>query len=160
VPASSSCITSAGVTPKVWATCSGVSTVNGEAQWNPAKKALVCAYCGTESPYTLKEGGDVIEHDLVAALKAIPQSARGWQDDRRPVRCQHCQAISVFSSAQQGKACDFCGSTALVPFEETGDIIRPETLLPFAVDEPSARDRVRKWYGSRWWAPNNSTKRR
>ena len=127
----------------------------GEAQWNPAKQALVCAYCGTESPYTLKDGGEVIEHDLVAALKAIPQSARGWQDDRRPVRCQHCQAISVFSGAQQGKACDFCGSTALVPFEETGDIIRPETLLPFAVDEPAARDRVRQWYGSRWWAPNN-----
>jgi hypothetical protein len=61
----------------------------------------------------------------------------------------------VFSGAQQGKACDFCGSTALVPFEETGDIIRPETLLPFAVDEPSARERVRKWYDSRWWAPNN-----
>ena len=127
----------------------------GEAQWNPAKKALVCAYCGTESPYELKDGGEVVEHDLVAALKAIPQAARGWQDDRRPVRCQHCQAISVFSGAQQGKACDFCGSTALVPFEETGDIIRPETLLPFAVDAPGARDRVRKWYGSRFWAPNN-----
>jgi hypothetical protein len=127
----------------------------GEAQWNPAKRALVCAYCGTESPYELKEGGEAIEHDLVAALKAIPPNARGWQDDRRAVRCQHCQAISVFSGAQQGKACDFCGSTALVPFEETGDIIRPETLLPFAVDEPGARERVRKWYGSRWWAPNN-----
>jgi hypothetical protein len=116
---------------------------------------LVCAYCGTESPYILKTDGEVIEHDLVTALKAVPQSARGWQDDRRPVRCQHCQAISVFSGAQQGKACDFCGSTALVPFEETGDIIRPETLLPFAVDEPNARERVRQWYGSRWWAPNN-----
>ncbi|QCB47178.1 zinc ribbon domain-containing protein [Hydrogenophaga sp. PAMC20947] len=127
----------------------------GEAQWNPAKQALVCAYCGTESPYTLKDGGEVVEHDLVAALKAVPDSARGWQDDRRPVRCRHCQAISVFSAVQQGKACDFCGSTALVPFEETGDIIRPETLLPFAVDEPGARDRVRQWYGSRWWAPNN-----
>ncbi|MEX1165527.1 MAG: zinc ribbon domain-containing protein [Hydrogenophaga sp.] len=127
----------------------------GEAQWNPGKKALVCAYCGTESPYELKAGGEVIEHDLVAALKAIPKSARGWQDDRRPVRCQHCQAISVFSGAQQGKACDFCGSSALVPFEETGDIIRPETLLPFAVDAPSARERVRQWYGSRFWAPNN-----
>jgi hypothetical protein len=127
----------------------------GEAQWNPGKQALVCAYCGTQSPHVLKDGGEVLEHSLVAALKAVPQSARGWQDDRRSVRCQHCQAISVFSAVQQGKACDFCGSSALVPFEETGDIIRPETLLPFAVDEPGARERVRQWYGSRWWAPNN-----
>lgn len=128
----------------------------GEAQWNPAKRALVCAYCGTESPYELKADGEIVEHDLVAALQSIPQAARGWRDERRSVHCQHCQAISVFSSAQQGKACDFCGSTALVPFEDEADeIIRPESLLPFDIDQPRARDRVRQWYGSRFWAPNN-----
>lgn len=127
----------------------------GEAQWNPAKKALICAYCGTESPYEIQADGEIVEHDLVAALQSIPKDARGWQDERRPVRCQHCQAISTFTAAQQGKACDFCGSTALVPFEETGDIIRPESLLPFDVSEPSARDKLRQWYGSRFWAPNN-----
>src|SRR5690606_30452296 len=77
----------------------------------------------------------------------------------RAVRCQHCQAISAFTGAQQRKARDFCGSTALLPFEETGDIIRPETLLPFAVDQPRAREHVRKWYGSRWWAPNDLKKK-
>ncbi len=44
----------------------------GEARWNPAKQALVCAYCGTESPYILKADGDVAEHDLVTALIAVP----------------------------------------------------------------------------------------
>jgi hypothetical protein len=127
----------------------------GEAQWNPAKKALVCAYCGTESPYEVKESGEIVEHDLVSALQAIPASARGWQGDRRAVKCQHCQAISVFTGAQQGRACDFCGSSALLPFEETGAIIRPESLLPFAVAESTARDKLRQWYRSRFWAPNN-----
>ena len=128
----------------------------GEAQWNPAKQALVCAYCGTESPYEIQTDGEIVEHDLVAALQSIPQAARGWRDERRSVRCQHCQAISVFSSAQQGKACDFCGSSALVPFEDEGEgVIRPESLLPFDIDQPRARDRVRQWYGSRFWAPNN-----
>lgn len=130
----------------------------GEAIWNPTKRALICAYCGTESPYELVSEGEIVEHDLVAALRAIPDSARGWQSDRRAVKCQHCQAISVFSAEQQGKACDFCGSTALVPFEETGDIIRPESLLPFEVDQARARDLIRQWYGSRWWAPNNLKK--
>ena len=127
----------------------------GEARWHPTKKALVCAYCGTESPYEVKKSGEIVEHDLVTALQAIPQSARGWQGAQRAVKCQHCQAISVFSGAQQAKACDFCGSSALVPFEETGDIIRPESLLPFSVDAPGAREKVRQWYGSRFWAPNN-----
>jgi len=128
----------------------------GEAHWSPAKKALICAYCGTESPYELQDSGEIVEHDLVAALQAIPQSARGWQGtQQRAVKCQHCQAISVFSGAQQGRACDFCGSSALVPFEETGEIIRPESLLPFDISEPAARDKLRHWYKSRFWAPNN-----
>lgn len=127
----------------------------GEAQWNPAKKALICAFCGTASPYEVKTDGEVVEHDLVAALQSIPQEARGWQDERRSVRCQHCQAISTFTTAQQGKACDFCGSSALVPFEESGGVIRPESLLPFEIGQPDARDRLRQWYKSRFWAPSN-----
>lgn len=127
---------------------------SGEAQWNPAKKALICAYCGTESPYEVKTEGEIVEHDLARALRSTPRADFVWQD-RRPVRCQHCQAISSFAPSQQGKACEFCGSTALVPFEETGDTIRPESLLPFEVSEPQARERLRQWYKSRFWAPNN-----
>ncbi|MEZ5646366.1 MAG: zinc ribbon domain-containing protein [Burkholderiaceae bacterium] len=126
----------------------------GEAQWHPGKQALVCAYCGTESPHELATGGEIVEHDLVAALQAVPAQDRGWQAQRRQVRCQHCQAISFFDAQQQGRACDFCGSTALLPFDEGTDVIRPQSLLPFRLDEAQARDRLRQWYGSRFWAPN------
>src|SRR6266576_2995231 len=84
-----------------------------EANWNPAKQALVCPFCGAESPATLQTRGAntvIVEHDLAAALRAIPDSARGWQADKISVRCQSCQAISVFDAAQVGKRCDFCGS--------------------------------------------------
>ena len=70
-----------------------------EANWNPAKQALVCPFCGTESPATLQTlGADtaIVEHDLAAALASIPDSARGWQAAKTSVRCQSCQAISVF----------------------------------------------------------------
>lgn len=126
----------------------------GEAQWRPDRQALVCAYCGTESPHTLPTEGDAVEHDLVAALRAVPAQDRGWQRPTWQVRCQHCQAISVFQAQQQGRACDFCGSTALLPFDEGTDVVRPQSLLPFAIDAPKARDLMRRWYGSRFWAPN------
>jgi hypothetical protein len=132
----------------------------GEAQWHPASQTLKCAFCGTESPYEIQAEGEVRELDLVTALRAIPAANRGLQDaQRRQVRCQHCQAISFFSAEQQGKRCDFCGSSALLPFDEGVDVIRPQSLMPFQVDEPKARERVRQWYGSRWWAPNALKKR-
>jgi len=130
----------------------------GEAQWNPAKKALVCPFCGTTSPAQadLTAAGQeaIIEHDLVAALRAVPDDQRGWQATKISVKCQSCQAISVFDPGRVGQRCDFCGSTALVPYEEIKESFRPESLLPMKVSENQVRDSIRHWYGGRWFAPN------
>jgi hypothetical protein len=130
----------------------------GEAQWNPARKLLVCPFCGTTSPAQaeLDASGDsnIVEHDLAAALRGLPDSARGWHADKTCVKCQSCQAISVFDAARVGQRCDFCGSTALVPYEEVKDAFRPESLLPMKISETHVRDSIRQWYGNRWFAPN------
>jgi hypothetical protein len=130
----------------------------GEAQWNPAKHAIVCPFCGTTSPaqVELASTGEeiVVEHDLVEALRAIPDDKRGWQAKKTSVKCQSCQAISVFDPERVGQRCDFCGSSALVPYEEIKEAFRPETLLPMKVSENQVRDAIRQWYGNRWFAPN------
>jgi hypothetical protein len=130
----------------------------GEAQWNPAKKLLVCPFCGTTSPAQaeLNASGEqvIVEHDLVAALRGIPDDQRGWQAQKISVKCQSCQAISVFDPGRVGQRCDFCGSTALVPYEEIKEAFRPESLLPMKLAEDAVRDAIRRWYGTRWFAPN------
>jgi len=129
-----------------------------EATWNPSKKALVCGFCGTTSPADIElsaTGAEIIkEHDLLSALRSLPDSARGWQAEKTQVRCQSCQAISVFDAGRVGQNCDFCGSSSLVPYSETKDSIRPESLLEFRVSETQVRESIRKWYGSHWFAPN------
>ncbi len=130
----------------------------GESQWNPDKKALICPFCGTVSPAQIEltaTGHEVIvEHDLVAALRGIPDTQRGWQAAKTSVKCQSCQAISVFDAANVGQRCDFCGSTALVPYEEIKEPFRPESVLPMKISDHQVRDSIRQWYGSRWFAPN------
>src|SRR5262249_59188692 len=74
-----------------------------EANWSPTKQTLICPFCGTESPATLEtRGADtvIVEHDLVAALRNLPDEARGWQVEKTAVRCQSCQAISVFDTTK------------------------------------------------------------
>ena len=130
----------------------------GEAKWDPAKKALVCAFCGTISPAQVQLGtaGDqvIVEHDLIQALRAIPDDQRGWQAKKVSVKCQSCQAISVFDPSRVGQRCDFCGSSALVPYEEIKEAFRPESLLPMKVSENQVRDSIHRWYKTRWFAPN------
>ncbi|MEP6823010.1 MAG: zinc ribbon domain-containing protein [Chthoniobacterales bacterium] len=128
----------------------------GAAEWSPQKQALVCPFCGAVSP--LQPGtaakGAVQEIDLATALAAIPQSDRGWQTATRSVKCQSCQAISVFKPERVAQTCDFCGSPALVPYEQTEAPIRPESLLPFKLSQGDVREKVHAWYRSRWFAPN------
>lgn len=129
-----------------------------EATWNPAKHALICAFCNTVSPANIEPspgGEDVVrEHDLVAALRSIPDEERGWQAKKTSVKCQSCQAISVFDPERVAQRCEFCGSAALVPYEEIKEAFRPESLLPMKVSETDVRENIRRWYSSRWFAPN------
>lgn len=128
-----------------------------EAHWNPSKQALVCPFCGTESPATLEIRGEttvIVEHDLVETLRNIPDDKRGWQAEKTTVRCQSCQALSVLDPGKIGQRCDFCGSAQLVPYAEVKDTFRPESLLPLKISEPLARETIRAWYKRQWLAPN------
>ena len=74
------------------------------------------------------------------------------------MQCQSCKAISVFPAERVAQRCEFCGSSALVPYEQAKPPISPESLLPFKFSESNARDAVRKWYGGVWFAPDRLKK--
>ena len=140
----------------------------GDLQWNAAKQSLVCPYCGTavawEQATTHDPDGSggpdsnaVAEQDLLAALNAHPTglgigSATGAE--QREVQCQSCHAISVFVGTKVAKRCDFCGSPAIIEHTSSNEVITPQSLLPFKVSDGQVRDLIRKWYGTRWFAPN------
>ncbi|MDO4904019.1 MAG: zinc ribbon domain-containing protein [Lautropia sp.] len=130
-------------------------------EWNARKQALSCPYCGTvvswsESSEGIGDGSEAAgigEQDLEAALRN-PANVRDWGSARREVRCQSCHAVSVFVDGKVAQRCDFCGSPSIVPHEELRDAIVPQSILPFKYGDQQVRDLIRKWYGSRWFAPN------
>ncbi|MGV8804486.1 MAG: zinc ribbon domain-containing protein [Polaromonas sp.] len=142
-----------------------------DLQWNAARQALGCPYCGTIVPTPATQpatangaassvaGADsgasagVVEQDLLAALRE-PASGRGWGQARREVQCQSCHAISVFVDGKVARRCDFCGSPSIIEHAALNDAITPQSLLPFRISESQIRDLLRNWYGSRWFAPN------
>ena len=131
-----------------------------QAVWNPTKQALVCPYCGTESPMTVDATtGEIEEIDLVKTLREMPEELRGWQAAKKTVKCRNCHAVSVFDPEKVAKNCEFCGSPELIDYEEIKSPIRPQSLLPFKVDETRVRESMRRWYKSKWLAPGAFKKR-
>src|ERR1700753_3575303 len=103
-------------------------------------------------PHPDEAAGPIEEHDLVTALRSIPDDQRGWKAEKKSVKCQSCQAITVFDPAHVAQRCDFCGSSALIPVDDIKAPIRPESLLEFKVAENVVRDKVRAWDGNVWFA--------
>ena len=129
----------------------------GDAEWSAAKQALACPYCGAIVPWSDGQdafGAAIVEHDLSQALAAVGTDQRGLQAEKKSVKCESCRAISIFDPDRAAQRCDFCGSPAIVPFDDLKDAITPESLLPAAIPAPQVRDQLRSWYGSRWFAPN------
>jgi len=125
------------------------------ANWDPAKQALICPYCGTEAPGELdSDTGKVREIPLAKALREMPEDSRGWQDEKVSVQCKSCRAVMVFEATRSGQNCEFCGSPALVPYEEVKAPLTPESQLPFKVSQTQVRETIRQWYASKWFAPN------
>ncbi|HQZ40765.1 MAG TPA: hypothetical protein PLH72_17170 [Vicinamibacterales bacterium] len=132
----------------------GCPACGAQAEWNPASQKLVCPYCGTESPCVVdRQTGKLVEKDLVQALRELPEDERGWQTERRSVQCQSCRAVMVFDPTRVGQNCEFCGSPALVDYDEIKSPIRPQGVLPFRIDRYRVRDDIRAWWRSKWFAP-------
>lgn len=129
----------------------------GDAEWNPTRKALACPYCGTVLPWSEGEaalGGSILEHNLEEALSSVGSQDRGLLAEKKSVKCESCQAISIFDPDRAAQRCDFCGSPSIVPVDSMKDVITPESLLPVVIPATQVRDQLRNWYRSRWWAPN------
>ncbi len=129
----------------------------GDAEWSAAKKSLCCPFCGTIVPWADGEdplGATIVERDLNTALAAFQTDKRGLLTETKSVKCESCQAISIFDASRSAQRCDFCGSPAIIPVDDLRDAITPESLLPAIIASTHVRDELRKWYGSRWFAPN------
>ncbi|WP_327585431.1 hypothetical protein OHA25_58895 [Nonomuraea sp. NBC_00507] len=116
----------------------------------PGTTTLQCPYCG------LRQGiapptRDVREHSYDAFL-AKP---RVHTLASRQFTCPGCAART--ESDAISKACQFCG-TALVADTANDTQIAPEAVLPFGLDRGGARNALRGWVKTRWFAPNRLKK--
>lgn len=60
----------------------------------------------------------------------------------------------VYDGSRVGQNCEFCGSPALIAYQELTSPISPKGVLPFRIDRHRVRDDIRRWWRSKWLAPN------
>jgi len=133
----------------------------GKGEWDPAKRMLVCPYCGSGfarvSPPPLSSS--IQEHDLDEMLARLGEASSTVQTAERRVQCTHCHAILTRAAAHVGQSCDFCGSPEMLDYDDIAAPVRPESLLPAIVSKETAYHSLKSFLASKWFAPNDLKKR-
>ncbi|MGB7317519.1 MAG: TFIIB-type zinc finger domain-containing protein [Planktotalea sp.] len=122
-------------------------------RFDPSAGQLICDHCGNEA---LIEGmgrhaNSIRELDFNAALNAqLPEIE---MEETRVLSCPNCAAQVELGGAEHAAECPFC-ATPVVTGTGTHRHIKPKAVLPFALDERTARDAMGDWLGRLWFAPN------
>lgn len=119
-------------------------------EFDPSKQALVCGHCGTVSRLNLDE--EVRERSFEELFDSKP-----WQGEIKVIQCQNCGAREVLKSNEISTSCPFCGSPSVLEINELAGI-KPNTAIPFKMDEGTARQKCLKWIKSRFFSPSQFKK--
>ena len=122
-------------------------------RFDPANGTLTCDHCGNTAAIAANTGSvnAIKELDFRSAIEAtLPQSEI---EETRVSKCPNCAAQIELSETDHAAECPFC-ATPVVTDTGTHRHIKPRGLLPFALEEETARDAMTKWLGGLWFAPN------
>ena len=124
-----------------------------DLRFDPAKGLLVCDHCGNteqigdNGPWQ----GSIQELDFQRAVSQ--QLSASDIEETRVSKCPNCGAEIEFDPDIHAAECPFC-ATPVVTNTGANRHIKPRGLLPFALDEATARAAMNDWLGSLWFAPN------
>ncbi len=129
----------------------------GRMAFDAALGSLSCPFCGATRAVG-DEGAErtIVEYDLE---HGIAQAAtRGYGAPLRTLSCEQCGAVVSYGESATARRCDFCGSPQVLERTENRQPIRPESVMPFAIDRRAATARFSAWLGSLWLRPSSLKK--
>ncbi|MBB6174819.1 DNA-directed RNA polymerase subunit RPC12/RpoP [Nocardiopsis mwathae] len=121
-------------------------------EFAPGTRHLQCPYCGGQQAIAAPRR-KVREHSYDELMAKQRRPAAELAPQR--FLCQGCGAHTQGDVLARG--CQFCAAPLVA--DTSQDLqVEPEAVLPFAVDRDGARDALRSWVKTRWFAPNRLKK--
>jgi DNA-directed RNA polymerase subunit RPC12/RpoP len=117
----------------------------GRMAFTPDGKTLTCTYCDRKLSLmqAIKEGAQVEEQDFTVALA----TAKGHTHPvaTQALNCQGCGAAFLLPTRMLSSKCPYCGSAYVTERVETQELIPPEGIVPFGINQEKALQAVRQW---------------
>jgi DNA-directed RNA polymerase subunit RPC12/RpoP len=116
----------------------------------PGSAAQQCRSCGHTVDIATQQSAQE-EIDFMSFLQGAEKSAPTVQANT--ASCPSCSAVSAIPANVTATSCPFCGTS--ITINGQSKLISPSALLPFRVDERSARGSFAAWTKRLWFAPSD-----
>lgn len=121
-----------------------------EMIFDVASQALKCQGCG--AVIQIKNNSkDITEHPLTLEAK---QRIRAGEKKSHTMECQGCGARIEVDAHSTATQCPYCGSRYVLA-DKQEDVIIPDGVVPFQIDNNRVGELFRQWLKSRWLAPGS-----
>ena len=122
--------------------------------FDPTASQLTCPYCGNQQAIP-QAPNEIRELSYEAYFREGNLTAEVLENTALEVRCPGCGAVVEIAANVAMDNCVFCGTHLDNPGHSPVPAMRPQGVLPFAVDLRRARESFSGWAKSRWFAPND-----
>lgn len=122
----------------------------GKLEFSPGEQVLKCPYCEFENKIEESQS-EIVEHSFDENLDSLETSAS--TEEVSITECAACAAQIDFSQTSAHKQCTFCGSD-IKSDTQSKKIIKPESLIPFKIDNNAAMQKFKDWIKKLWFAPS------
>ena len=123
--------------------------------FNANSGTLKCSHCGTE--YDVETLKDLMNEENVGEDNVTFSSSTTEKvtiDDKVTYTCSACGGQVVGDKNMSASVCPYCGST-LIDSSQFDGILKPEVVVPFALDINAAKDRYSEFLKGKWALPND-----
>ncbi len=117
-------------------------------EFDAASQALKCPNCGTVIPI-INDQSKVVEHTL---NRASMNKIRVTEKTSHTMECKSCGAKVEVEATCTATECPYCGSTYVLA-DKQEDVVIPDGVIPFQIDQNRVGEIFRDWIKKRWLAP-------
>ena len=107
----------------------------GRMAFSPDGSSLVCDFCSSHSAMNAGSGVEN-EKDFIVAMATLKGHGKPLQE--QVFHCDGCGAEFILPPQLISANCVYCDSPHVVKFEDTKDLLEPNSILPHAFDQKRA----------------------
>ena len=129
--------------------CTGCGAI---LKFKPGTHHLTCTHCGAEN--IIEQSTETIE-EIEFEKFISTQYEKEEKIEVVSVKCPACGAAITLEPNVTSDQCPYCSSNIVVESGSTSTVLKPKSLLPFAVTKQKAVESFKTWIHKLWFAPSD-----